>query len=30
VFINKGGSKWGSVAIALAGLWIPALINISG
>lgn len=30
VFINKGGSKWGSVAIALVGLWIPAAINISG
>jgi APA family basic amino acid/polyamine antiporter len=30
VFINKGGNKWGSVAIALVGLWIPALINISG
>lgn len=30
VFVNKGGSIWGSVAIALVGLWIPALINISG
>ncbi len=30
VFINKGGNKWGAVAIALVGLWIPALINISG
>lgn len=30
VFINRGGSRWGSVAIALVGLWIPAAINISG
>jgi APA family basic amino acid/polyamine antiporter len=30
VFVNKGGNKWGSVAIAMVGLWIPALINISG
>jgi len=30
VFINKGGNKWGAVAIALIGLWIPAIINISG
>jgi APA family basic amino acid/polyamine antiporter len=30
VFVNKGGNKWGAVAIALVGLWIPALINISG
>jgi basic amino acid/polyamine antiporter, APA family len=30
VFVNKGGNTWGSIAIALVGLWIPALINISG
>ena len=30
VFVNKGGNKWGAVAIALVGLWIPAMINISG
>ncbi len=30
VFINKGGNKWGAIAIALVGLWIPAIINISG
>jgi len=30
VFVNKGGNKWGAVAIALVGLWIPAIINISG
>jgi APA family basic amino acid/polyamine antiporter len=30
VFVNKGGNKWGSAAIAMVGLWIPVLINISG
>jgi APA family basic amino acid/polyamine antiporter len=30
VFINKDGSTWGSIAIAMVGLWIPALVNISG
>jgi basic amino acid/polyamine antiporter, APA family len=30
VFVNKGGNKTGAVAIALVGLWIPAVINISG
>ena len=30
VFVNKGGNKWGSAAIAMVGLWIPAFINISG
>jgi APA family basic amino acid/polyamine antiporter len=30
VYINKDHSMWGSIAIALVGLWIPALINISG
>ena len=30
VFVNKGANKWGSVAIAMVGLWLPALINISG
>jgi APA family basic amino acid/polyamine antiporter len=29
-FLNKGGSTMGSIAIALAGLWIPAAINLSG
>src|ERR1700749_3678455 len=29
-FINKGHNKWLSILIALAGLWIPALINLSG
>lgn len=29
-FINKGGSTWGSILIALAGLWIPAAVNLSG
>ncbi|MFG2006230.1 APC family permease [Spirillospora sp. NPDC048911] len=30
VFFNDGGNRWGSIAIALVGLWIPALINLSG
>jgi APA family basic amino acid/polyamine antiporter len=29
-FINRDGAKWGSVLIALAGLWIPAAINLTG
>ena len=29
-FINKGGSTVGSILIALAGLWIPAAINLGG
>jgi basic amino acid/polyamine antiporter, APA family len=29
-FVNKGQSKWISVLIALAGLWIPAAINLTG
>ncbi len=29
-FLNKGGSTLGSIVIALAGLWIPAAINLSG
>ena len=30
VFVNKGANRWGAVAIAMVGLWIPAIINISG
>lgn len=30
VFINTGHNKWGSAAIAMVGLWLPAIINISG
>jgi APA family basic amino acid/polyamine antiporter len=30
LFVNKGGSTAGSIAIALSGLWIPALVNLSG
>ncbi|MET0997305.1 MAG: amino acid permease, partial [Marmoricola sp.] len=30
LFLNKGGSTLGSIAIALTGLWIPALVNLSG
>lgn len=29
-FLNKGGSTWGSILIALVGLWIPAAINLTG
>jgi basic amino acid/polyamine antiporter, APA family len=30
VFVNKGGTKIWSIVLVLAGLWIPALINLSG
>ncbi|MFH8384687.1 amino acid permease [Kitasatospora sp. NPDC018058] len=30
VFVNKGHHTWGSVAIALAGLWVPAAVNLAG
>jgi basic amino acid/polyamine antiporter, APA family len=30
VFINKGQTKLWSILLVLAGLWIPALINLSG
>jgi APA family basic amino acid/polyamine antiporter len=30
VFINKDGSTLGSVLLVLAGLWIPAAINLAG
>jgi APA family basic amino acid/polyamine antiporter len=29
-FINTGHTKWITVLLVLAGLWIPALINLSG
>jgi APA family basic amino acid/polyamine antiporter len=29
-FINKGQVKWFSVLLVLVGLWIPAVINLSG
>ena len=29
-FLNKGGATGWSIAIALAGLWIPAVINLTG
>jgi APA family basic amino acid/polyamine antiporter len=29
-FINKGHTKWISVLLVLIGLWIPAVINLSG
>ncbi|WP_051838078.1 APC family permease [Streptomyces sp. NRRL WC-3742] len=30
VFVNKGHHTWGSIAIALAGLWLPAAVNLTG
>ena len=30
LFLNKGGSTLGSIAIALIGLWVPAAVNLSG
>nr|WP_240509837.1 amino acid permease [Streptomyces malaysiense] len=30
VFVNTGHAKWGSAAVALAGLWIPAAVNLAG
>jgi APA family basic amino acid/polyamine antiporter len=29
-FVNTGGNKTWTILIALAGLWIPALVNLSG
>ena len=29
-FVNTGHEKWASVLLVLVGLWIPALINLSG
>jgi APA family basic amino acid/polyamine antiporter len=30
VFINKGQAKFWSIVLVLVGLWVPALINLSG
>nr|WP_083977181.1 amino acid permease [Kitasatospora azatica] len=30
VFVNKGHHTWGSAGIALAGLWLPAIVNLTG
>src|SRR4051794_29856813 len=30
VFLNKGHNKWWSILLVLLGLWLPALINLSG
>jgi len=30
VFVNKGHHTWGSVVIALVGLWLPAAVNLTG
>jgi APA family basic amino acid/polyamine antiporter len=29
-FINKGHARWASVLLVLVGLWLPAIINLSG
>jgi APA family basic amino acid/polyamine antiporter len=29
-FVNKGHHKWASVGLILIGLWVPAVINLSG
>jgi APA family basic amino acid/polyamine antiporter len=29
-FINKGHTKWITVLLVLVGLWLPALVNLSG
>jgi APA family basic amino acid/polyamine antiporter len=30
VFINKGQATFGSILLVLVGLWVPAIINLSG
>ncbi|MFJ4670701.1 amino acid permease [Kitasatospora purpeofusca] len=30
VFVNKGHHTWASITIALAGLWLPAVVNLTG
>jgi APA family basic amino acid/polyamine antiporter len=29
-FVNKGGNKLGSIVLVLIGLWVPAVINLTG
>jgi APA family basic amino acid/polyamine antiporter len=29
-FVNKGHQRWASVLLVLVGLWLPALVNLSG
>jgi APA family basic amino acid/polyamine antiporter len=29
-FVNKGHARWASVLLVLVGLWLPALVNLSG
>src|SRR5690349_11951972 len=29
-FVNKGGARGWSIVIALLGLWLPAIVNLSG
>ncbi|MFF2145796.1 amino acid permease [Kitasatospora sp. NPDC058190] len=30
VFVNRGHHTWASITIALAGLWLPAAVNLTG
>ncbi|MFI9298952.1 amino acid permease [Kitasatospora aureofaciens] len=30
VFVNKDHHTWASIAIALVGLWLPAIVNLTG
>src|SRR3954454_22267566 len=30
VFVNKGHARWASILLVLVGLWLPALVNLSG
>jgi APA family basic amino acid/polyamine antiporter len=29
-FINKGHHKWATILLVLAGLWLPAIVNLTG
>src|SRR3954463_3247099 len=29
-FVNKSQARWGSIVLVLVGLWLPALVNLSG
>src|SRR4051795_6731986 len=29
-FVNKSHARWGSILLVLVGLWLPALVNLSG
>ena len=29
-FVNKGQARWASILLVLVGLWLPALVNLTG